>query len=719
MAEKKNGVRRTPMIIQMEALECGAACLTMILAYYGKWIPLEQVREDCGVSRDGSRASNLLKAARSYGMKTKAYRMEPEQIRSNDVFPCIIHWNFNHYVVLKGFRGNYAYLNDPARGEVRVTAAEFDDAFTGVCMFFEPGENFTPGGKKKGIITYLKKRGQGIKWIVAFVILATLTEKLISVIEPGFTRIFYDYLLTGKNPEWLTPFTAALGLLTLLRLVAQWILTDGNRRASAKLNAVGSTSFMWKVLRLPMSFFSQRMSGDILERENSSGSISETLVNTFAPAVFDLIMMVVWFVAMIRYNVLLTAIGLFGVLANAGISTIITRRQVNVLRASMKDRGMLSTYTVNGISMIETIKASGSEDGYFEKWSGYQAGVNNADIEYARFNQRAGILSNIASTVSDTVILFISVWLTVQGRYSLGMLTAFQAYLNNFTSPVSNLVSAFKSIHEMRTEMDRVEDVMEYPDDPVFNAKSEDGTALHKLSGDIELKNIVFGYSKLEEPLIRDFSLHIPAGSSVALVGGSGSGKSTMSKLISGLYQPWSGEILFDGKTMTGIDRSVFNGSLSVVDQDITLFHDSIRDNIRMWDEAIEDFEVILAARDAQIHQDIMQREGGYDYILAENGMDFSGGQRQRLEIARVLAQDPTICILDEATSALDAETEQKVIRAIRNRGITCIVIAHRLSTIRDCDQILVLDQGEVVQQGTHDQLIREEGLYATLVTSD
>ena len=313
----------------------------------------------------------------------------------------------------------------------------------------------------------------------------------------------------------------------------------------------------------------------------------------------------------------------------------------------------------------------------------------------------------------------VGVYLAMQGRFTVGMIMAFQGFLGSFISPATLLISAGQSLQEMRTEMERIEDVMRYPTDVPEDEPVSDNCEYDKLSGNIEMKNVTFGYSRLAEPLIENFNLSLKTGSRVAFVGPSGCGKSTLSKLISGLYKPWSGEILFDGKKISEIDRSVFTGSLAVVDQDIILFEDTIANNIKMWDNSIEDFEMIMAARDAQLHEDIMQREGGYQYKMTEGGKDFSGGQRQRMEIARVLAQDPTIIILDEATSALDAKTEYNVVNSIKDRGITCIVVAHRLSTIRDCDEIIVMDNGRVAERGTHDELMKKGGMYAELVTNE
>ena len=719
-APVSKGIAKVPVVMQLEALECGAASLTMILAYYDKWIPLEQVRSDCGVSRDGSNAKNCLKAARSYGLIAKGYRFEPEALKENGTYPCIIHWNFNHFVVLKGFKGNFAYLNDPARGEVKVTLQEFDESFTGICLCFEPGSDFEPSGKPKSIMGFVKERLASARIAIIFVVLTTIIANLMGIISPGFSRVFMDRLLTHQNPEWFIPFIIGFTALSFIQIIIAWMQLVYNNRINGKLAVVGSTSFMWKILRMPMEFFSQRMSGDILSRQASNENIANSLVNTFAPLFLNSIMMIFYFVVMIRYNVVLTIIGLSSILVNIIVSQIITKKRINASRISLRDSGKLSGTTVSGIEMIETIKASGAENGFFDRWAGYQASVVGAEADFNRFNQYLNIIPSIVSSLSSLTITGIGIYLTFNGQFTIGMISAFEGYLSSFTAPFASLVSASQTIQQMRTEMERIEDVMKYPVDVTYNDQQlKDDVSYDKLSGAFEMKDISFGYSKLDEPLIKNFNLSVKPGQRIAFVGESGCGKSTLSKLISGINQPWTGEITFDGKKITEIDRSIFTGSLAVVDQDIILFEDSIKENIKMWDNSIEDFEVILAARDAQIHEDIVQREGGYNYSLSEGGKDFSGGQRQRLEIARVLAQDPTICILDEATSALDAKTEYEVVKAIKDRGITCIVVAHRLSTIRDCDEIIVLDHGEVVERGKHEDLMKLNGYYTRLITND
>ena len=726
MAEKtikspvKNGVAKVPVVMQMEALECGAACLAMVMAYYQKWVPLEQVRLDCGVSRDGSNAKNMMLAARHYGLEAKGYRMELEALRKQGTFPCIIHWNFDHFVVLDGFKGNKAVLNDPARGVVKVDMESFDEAFTGIVINLIPGESFAPSGKPKSTLAFARKRLRGAGAAVVFVALTTIITYLFGIIDPVMSRIFYDRLLTGQNREWLNPFIALMAILCVMQLVVEWARTVYSLKINGKLSVIGNTSYMWKVLRLPMEFFSQRMVGDILQRQATNASIAGTLVDTVAPLLLNTFMMLFYLVLMVRYSPLLTLIGLGSVLINVIVARIMSNQRVNLMRVQLRDEGKLASATLAGISMTETIKSSGAENGFFRKWAGYQASVNTQNTRYGRLEASIGIIPSFVGNAANYMVLFIGVYLTMQGSFTLGSIAVFQGFLTAFMSPAETMISAGQTIQEMRTQMERVEDVMQYPTDPmvVDEAISED-TRYAKLVGEIEIKNVTFGYSRLGKPVIQDFSMHIKPGSRVAIVGSSGCGKSTLSKLISGLYLPWSGEILFDGKPIQEIPRPVFTGSLAVVDQDIILFEDTIANNIRMWDESIEDFEVILAARDAQLHDDILRRPGGYQGKLTENGRDLSGGQRQRLEIARVLAQDPSIIILDEATSALDAKTEYDVVKAIEDRGITCIVIAHRLSTIRDCDEIVVLDHGVVVERGTHEELYKNGGAYAELVTSE
>ena len=484
------------------------------------------------------------------------------------------------------------------------------------------------------------------------------------------------------------------------------------------MEAVGSSTYLWKVLRLPMQFFSQRIDADIADRQATNATIAGTLVNTFAPLVLNTAMMVFYLFVMLRYSVLLTLIGVSAVAVNLIVSAVVSAKRVNITRVQMRDSAKLSGATASGIRMIETIKASGAERGFFSRWAGFQASVNTQETRFIRLNAYLSMIPTLVTSISNMAILGVGVYLVLHGSFTIGMVMAFQGFLSQFMTPANDMISAGQSMQEMITQMERVDDVMSYPTDPQLEEKPKE-EEYEKLSGAIEMKDISFGYARLGRPVIEDFSLSVKPGQKIALVGRSGCGKSTVAKLLSGLYQPWSGSIEFDGKDIRTIDRHVFTGSVAVIDQNVTLFEDSVAANIRMWDSSIEDFEMILAARDAGIHETITQRAGGYTHKMAENGRDYSGGQRQRIEIARALAQDPTICILDEATSALDAQTEFEVVRAISMRGITCIVIAHRLSTIRDCDEIIVMENGHIVERGTHEELLALGGAYTQLVTSE
>ncbi len=715
-----HGIAKVPMIMQLEPLESGAAALAMILAYYGKWLSLEQVRADCGISRDGTNPKRLMKAAQNYGMEADGFYYDLATLKENAAFPCIISWDTSRFAVWNGTKGGYAYINDPERGSMKVPIEEFDLKYSGAYILLTPGDEFKPEGKRKSVLDFARKRLKGAKSAIIFVALMTVIGSLFEMMNPAFSRFFMDRLLTGENSELLMPFIALLACIGILMVIVSATRSIYSLKINGKMAIIGSSTFMWKVLRMPMEFFSQRMTGDIQTRKMTNAVIAETLVNTFTPLLLNAFMMAFYLVIMIRYSVPLTIVGLITVVINLFLANYISRKRINITRAQMRDSGNLAATTVSGIQMIETIKSSGAENGFFAKWAGYQASVNTATVRFANLNLYLGMVPQFFSSIASSIVLIIGVFLAMGGNFTLGMVMGFQGYLSLFMGPAMTAISAGQRIQEMRTLMERVEDVMEYPEDTGYRDEPlDDDSNYGKLDGKVELKNVSFGYSKLGDPLIEDFSMTLEPGSSVALVGPSGCGKSTISKLIANLYQPWSGEILFDGKPASTIDRSVFTGSVSIIDQDIVLFEDTIANNIKMWDASIEDYEMILAANDAQIHNDIMAREGGYSSQLIEGGRDLSGGQRQRIEIARALAQDPTIIVMDEATSALDAKTEYELVRAVKERGVTTIIVAHRLSTIRDCDEIIVIDHGRIVERGTHDELYAKGGAYADLVSND
>jgi len=702
---------KVPFIMQMEALECGAAALCMVLAYYGKWIPLEQVRSDCGVSRDGSNAKNIYRAAASYGLKATAFRMEPSELRTIKL-PAIIHWNLNHFVVLNGFKKNCAVINNPARGTENIPLSEFDKSFTGIVLAFEPTEDFVKEGKPRSVVEFAKSRLKGALPAFVFVTLMAVFASLLEILNPIFTRIFLDEILSGRTPSWLGPFLLAMLVVLTVRVFLSVVNAIYRLRIEGRFAITANAEFLWHVFRLPIEFFSQRYTGDIINRQASNEGIANMLITQLSPIFINIGLMVFYLLMLLQYNPILTAIGIASAAINIVLSQYAAKKSVTFARLSQASGGSVSSITMSSVDMIETIKASGAENGIFERFSGFLAKQHNANIASQRFTLYFNMLPSIIGQVLNIVILMFGVMFIMNGEMTIGTLMAFQGFLGSFLAPVGQLSGVAQGLTTMRTSMERIEDVMNYKTEPEY-----EGETGGKLGGRLQMKSVTFGYSPLAPALITDFSLELEPGKSVAIVGTSGSGKSTIAKLITGLYEPWEGEILFDGKQRSEFDEYAFRSSVSMVDQEITMFEDSVEENIRMWDPSIEDFVVILAARDADIHETIISRPGGYKQIVAENGKNFSGGQRQRLEIARVLAQEPTIAILDEATSALDAKTEETVMKNIRKIGCSCVIIAHRLSTVRDCDEIIVLEKGEVVERGTHDELYSLGGKYTALVS--
>jgi NHLM bacteriocin system ABC transporter peptidase/ATP-binding protein len=705
----------------MEAVECGAASLAMILAYYGKWVPLEQVRAECGVSRDGASMSNIVKAARYYGLEAKGKAIAISGLRKMEQFPCIVYWEFCHFVVLKGFRGNHALINDPARGTVKVPMEKFEESYTGMVIVLSPGENFEMGGSKPNSFSFVKKRMKGMYGAVFIIMMLAAVSSVAQILYTSVGRGFMDHILTGENPGWLTGFAIVMFISAMIVSVLSILKEIELKRLEGRTAVVSSGRFMQHLLRLPMGFYSQRSVGDIQIRQRENETIMFTLMALLAPSLINILMMILYVIVMLSYSPLLTCVGVGLVLINGFVAKYISLKRKDITRSMTQDCGKQFAIMVSSFDMIETIRSVGAEDGIFTRFAGTQALVNRARVKLLKISESLALIPQLLIQFANIAVLCIGVWMIIEGAFTSGSLLSFTGFLGLFMDPMNQIIRLGQTIQEMEVSMDRVEDVMKYPVDVPEDTFStqEELSSLQKLPGRVELKNVTFGYSPLKDPLIRDFNLSLTPGKWVALVGASGSGKSTVAKLVSGLYQPWEGEISFDGVPLSGVPREQLKSSMAVVDQDIVTFEDSISDNVRLWDQSIEDFEIILACRDADIHDDITRRSEGYSGLVMSRGCNFSGGQLQRLEIARALAMDPTILVLDEATSALDAESEAKVMRSIRDRGITCIVVAHRLSTIRDCDEIIVMDHGKIAERGTHEELMNMNSVYADLIKND
>ncbi len=714
---------RTPTVLQMEAVECGAASLAIILGYHGRFVPLEQLRVDCGVTRDGSDAGCILQAARRYGLIARGFRKSLEKLKLTPL-PVIVFWKFNHFLVVEGFGEKYVHLNDPATGPRAVTWEEFDKAFSGVTLVLQPGPDFQPGGEKPNPLNALSGRLRGMRAQLGALLVFSLFLVVPGLAVPFFLRSFVDDVLVRQTTQSPLPTAAGMALAVFFRLVLTWKQQDRLLRMETELSISMTSSFLRHVLRLPVVFFLQRHAGEIGSRVKINERVAALLSRELATNMLNGLMVVFFAAVMAWYSPLLTLVSVLFAGLNLAALHAVSRMRVDAGRKLLQERGKLVGVSMAGLRLIETYRAMGNESDFFGQWAGYHARLLNAEQQEGLPGAILSITPSLLSSLNLVAVVVIGCGSVQAGRMSPGELAAFVSLLFSFSEPIGRLVALGAELQEVEGGLTRLDDVMNYPVGGGAAARKPDGDGLMsltqlKLSGEVELRNVTFGYSKTDPPLVRDFNLTIRPGQRVALVGSTGCGKSTIARLVCGLYEPWEGEILFDGKRREDISSLLLHYSISLVDQEIFLFEGSVRENLTLWDPTVPESHIIRAAKDACIHSDISRRRHGYLSRVEEGGRNFSGGQRQRIEIARGLVNNPTIMVLDEATSALDPATELAIDINLRRRGCSCLVVAHRLSTIRDCDEIIVLDRGSVLQRGRHEDLARVEGPYAALIRDD
>jgi NHLM bacteriocin system ABC transporter peptidase/ATP-binding protein len=703
---------RTPTVLQMEAVECGAAALAIVLAHFGRWVPLEELRVACGVSRDGARASNIVRAAKSYGLEAKGLRVELDGLDEIEL-PALVFWRFNHFVVLEGYDRRRVHLNDPAVGPRTVDWEEFDEGFTGVVIPMKPTGSFARGGARPSTLAGLRARAAGLHGAIFFALLAGIGLLVPGLLVPAGVRIFVNEVVVSGNRDWLAPLAFSLVLAALAQLALMWLQQITLVRLAMKLALSMSTRFTEHILRLPLSFFDQRYASQVVTRIQLNDEIATALSGQLATSVLALVTSSVYLALMTIYNWQLALVAVAFACASGLALRAVERRQRDVSRRLVQSSGMLTATTTTAIQNIELLKASSDESAYFARWAGYQAKVVDAVQALGVSSAALSTLPLLLAGLNGAVVLGFGGWQVMHGDMSLGTLVAFQMLATSFAAPIALLVGFGETVQKLGASLASVDDVLSHP----TVARPATRQLPEHASGRLELVDVTFGYTPLGPPLLEGLSLHVEAGQRIALVGATGSGKSTVARLAAGLLDPLKGAVLLDGVPREELAPEVASSLVALVEQEFRLFRATVRENLTLWDETIDDAAVVRAAQDACIHDDIVRRPGGYDRLLDDDARDWSSGQRQRLELARALAGDPLLLILDEATSGLDPLVERTIDQNLRARGCGCLIVAHRLSTIRDCDEIIVLDAGGVVERGTHDDLVAKGGAYAGLVT--
>lgn len=721
---------KVPSILQIEAVECGAASLGMVLASMGKWVPLSSLRAACRVSRDGASATGIMEAAQSFGLEPHGRMASLEELEGNPV-PAVVWWKHRHFVVLEGAKNGHFHVNDPALGPMKYSQEYFAQNFSGAVISFTPTEEFEKGGKPYRTVPSLLKRLTGAQRGVWFAVVAGLLAMFPGLLLAPISSTFIDDVLNVDQRTFLPFLLAALVFVIVTRMALISLEYKALARVQARVAFGNNAEFLMRLFRLPLLFFASRNIGDLVQRMGYSSAVAQLLAGSLAASFISLIAVVAYIVLMVFYSWILALIVVALTTINIVALRAVVKRRTVGQGLLMSESGHLQSITIGTIQSIETVKASGIERDVFAQWTGQQTKVVNAEASFVTPTAIISAVPTVVTMLTTTSILVVGGILVVTGDLSLGALLAFQALVAGIVAPVNMLVATASQIQTIQVDLQRLDDVFDHDIDARFHVEDRPASpgptsidevtsaSMVPLSGEVTLTDVEFGFTQGDPPLISGLSLTLTPGHRVALVGPSGAGKSTIGNIIAGLYMPWSGTVTYDGRTITQIDPNVMSLGLAKVDQTIMLFAGTVRQNITLWDESVPEELVIQALADAQVLDRVLQRPNGLDTEVIEGGLNFSTGETQRLEIARALVRNPAVLIMDEATSNLDTTTEKAMDDAVRARGCSTVVIAHRLSTIRDADEIIVLDRGGVIaERGTNDSLLAQGGIYSRLVAS-
>lgn len=712
---KKRSIRfATPHLLQLEATECGAVALAMVLGHYGYHLPLDEARVRCGVSRNGSKASHIINAARHYGLIAKGYQVDTLESLKELSFPYIVFWEFDHFVVVEGYNKTGFFINDPARGQIHLPYEIFSDAFTGIVLHFEPGPDFKPGGQPPSIWQFFFGLVQESKQAFLYLFLLSLLFVVPTLISVGFIKIFIDDIVVRHMNDWLRPLIVGMVLTACVNAFLQWLKEIHLLRLSLDMILTTALTFVWHVLRLPIVFFYQRYTGDIITRIEANDHLLSTVAGGVSSLATEGIVAIIFAIILLFINTPLALIVLLGSALDMLIVYRLSKKAANRSYQYQQLASKFFSFSLMGIKLIESVKAMSSEISFLKKWRGLY--VKTLDQMRDLFWYENIILwtSRFIDNLTNIIILGLGVTFVLKGHMTIGSLVAFQGLMGQVRAPFSQFLGHYEVLQSLRGDLLRLEDAFQHKLDKSF-ALPNSSKILSQMPSEIQLKNVVFGYSAVDPPEIKNVSIHVDSGKALAIVGRTGSGKSTLASLILGFYEPWEGEVSMDQRSLGEISAQERAQIIGFVDSDCSLWEGTVLENLNPQNNPLSEEQLYQAIQDA-CAEEIVSSLGGLEGGIQEGGRNLSGGQRQRMELARALAQNPSILVLDEATSAMDTLTEMQVVSNLKKRSMTLIMISHRLSAVRDADEILVFDEGAIVEKGTHDELMGKQGKYYELM---